>query len=119
MKRILYACTMVLLLTGCSQTIVSTKEEPKVILETTEQLLMANDVLYRNTHKKSTFTPSCGTMDGQITSTIEKDEIPKENGQANFKGMYMYQFGDKLDELIVFMDDELITFEKWDKQTKY
>ena len=38
---------------------------------------MINGDLYYNTERQNTNIPRCGTMDGEITSTVNKDKIPK------------------------------------------
>ncbi len=35
----------------------------------------------------------CGVMDGQITSSVSADKIPKKNGQSNFGSGYGIQYG--------------------------
>ena len=41
------------------------------------KLIMINGDLYYNTERQNTNIPRCGTMDGEITSTVNKDKIPK------------------------------------------
>lgn len=56
------------------------------------RMIKLKGILYCDTGEKNTeFHPEM--IEGQITSTIEKGEIPKENGQANFTGVEGYQYG--------------------------
>ena len=49
-------------------------------------------------------------MDGKIVSNIPENEIPKENNQANFKGDYNYQYGDK-NQIEILIDEKWMVFE--------
>ena len=53
--------------------------------------------------------PGCGTMDGEITSTVDGTELPAENNQSNFGSGYQYQRSSE-GQLIVVMDGERIIF---------
>ncbi len=46
----------------------------------------------------------CGMMDGQITSSVAADRVPKKNGQSNFGKGYGYQYGTRENRLEVCID---------------
>lgn len=77
-----------------------------------EELVMVNGELYYNTKKESTVTTRCGTMDGEIISVVNADEVPKENDQSNFKKGYGYQFGFEDGQIELNIDNKWIVFEK-------
>lgn len=56
-----------------------------------KQLIKFNNKLYFNTFEKSKHIPTCGVMDGIVTSTVERNEIPEENCQSNFGTGYQFQ----------------------------
>lgn len=56
------------------------------------KIVKINGKLYYDTGKFSENTPRCGTMDGNITSTVAEGEIPTEDNQANFEGARGYQY---------------------------
>ncbi len=58
--------------------------------------------------------PGCGTMDGEIVSTVEGTELPSENNQSNFGSGYHYQRSSE-GQLIVVIDDERIIFRDIEK----
>lgn len=66
-------------------------ETPKEI----GRIIKANGKLYYDTGKISEISARCGTMDGNITSTVQKTEIPDKDGEANFEGARGYQYGDE------------------------
>lgn len=80
--------------------------------ENVEQLVMVNGELYYNTEKESTMPVKCGMMDGEITSIVNQDEIPKENDQSNFENLYGYQFGVQDGQIELYIDNKWIVFEK-------
>lgn len=55
-------------------------------------MVMVNGELYLDTGKESDFDRKCGTMDGDITSTVESFEEPTKDDQSNFGSGYGYQF---------------------------
>lgn len=55
------------------------------------RIIKVNGKLFYDTGEKSTEL-RCGMMDGEI-STIHEDQIPTEDGQANFEGAEGYQYG--------------------------
>lgn len=58
-----------------------------------ERIIKVNGILYYDTGKYSENLPRCGTLDGNITSTVKKSEVPEKDGEANFEGAKGYQFG--------------------------
>ncbi len=56
------------------------------------RIVKVNGKLYYDTGKFSENTPRCGTMDGDITSTVAEGKIPTEDNQANFEGAKGYQY---------------------------
>lgn len=59
----------------------------------------------------SDISPSCGVMDGEITSTVEANEIPRQNNTSNFGKAYEYQFAGE-GQINIFIGDEWIQFKK-------
>lgn len=74
-------------------------------------MIMINGELYYDTGIESDLGPRCGTMDGEITSTVDSTEIPKENNQSNFDEGYGYQYIGEY-SIDVLMNDKWIRFEK-------
>ena len=56
-------------------------------------LAMIDGQLYRATGQDSDVDGRCGMMDGRIDSSVERGEIPGQNGQSNFGAPYGYQYG--------------------------
>ena len=56
-------------------------------------LVMIDGQLYRATGQGSDIDGRCGMMDGRIDSSVERGEIPGQNGQSNFGAPYGYQYG--------------------------
>lgn len=52
---------------------------------TPRRAVMVNGVLYLDTGYVSGVGGRCGTLDGNITSVIDKMDIPDEDGEANFE----------------------------------
>lgn len=67
--------------------------------------------LYRDTGKESTITGRCGVMDGEITSTVDRTEIPTEDDQSNFGSGYSYQYGSKK-TIEVYINNKWCVFEE-------
>lgn len=57
-------------------------------------MVMADGILYLDTGKASTLEHTCGTMDGEITSTVDPTQQPTVDGQSNFGTGYGYQYGE-------------------------
>ncbi len=51
----------------------------------------------------------CGTMDGEITSTVDGTEIPTEDNQSNFGSGFGYQYGAD-DTIEIYMNEKWFVF---------
>lgn len=69
-----------------------------------------NGKLYYDTGRESTVSGRCGTMDGEITSTVDGTEIPMEDNQSNFGSGFGYQYGAD-DTIEIFMNEKWFIFE--------
>ncbi len=76
-----------LLFSGIVQTITNATEA-----DATDRIpsIMIDGVLYQDTGYVSSAI-GCGTMDGEITSSVEGSELPAENNQSNFGAGYSWQ----------------------------
>lgn len=74
-----------------------------------ERIIKINGKLYYEDKEAEKFSPTCGTMDGYITSHVKSDEIPIEDNQSNFKGDYGYQYNYK-DIIVVLTEEGWVTF---------
>jgi len=84
--------------------------EPIHVETITEKIVMINETLYYNTGNLSTVDGRCGNMDGMITSTVSKDEVPEVNDQSNFGTGYGYQYINNTIEVLI--DGEWFVFQK-------
>ena len=66
---------------------------PETGEEAPRLLVMIDGQLYRATGQDSDVDGRCGMMDGRIDSSVERGEIPGQNGQSNFGAPYGYQYG--------------------------
>lgn len=66
---------------------------PEAGEEAPPMLVMIDGQLYRATGQDSDIDGRCGMMDGQIGSSVERGEIPGQDGQSNFGAPYGYQYG--------------------------
>ena len=80
--------------------------------------IMVKGELYYSTGKESEADVRCGTMDGQITSSVNSSELPTQDNQSNFGTGYGYQYGAE-NTIEVYMpegssedDNKWIIFEK-------
>lgn len=113
MKKISFLVCMittVFLFISCGKTYDNTTQSNTK--ENLKQLVMVNEELYYNTEKENTMTMKCGTMDGEIISMVNQDEIPKENNQSNFGKGYRYQIGPQDKKIVLNIDNKWIVFEK-------
>lgn len=121
MKRLgMLAICLVMILASCqgetSEKSVSTQESG-VEISTTEEVqpqpmyVMVRGELYQSTGRESELTVRCGTMDGEIQSTVDTSEKPQKDDESNFGTGYGYQFmGD--DTIEVCIERQWIVFEK-------
>ncbi len=73
------------------------EEETKLTFEALDAIVPALQVdgeLYYLAGESWFSLEECGMMDGEITSTVERWEMPTEDNQSNF-GEYSYQFGNE------------------------
>lgn len=75
-------------------------------------MVMVNGKLYYNTGKESILDGRCGTMDGEITSTVKSYEIPTEDNQSNFGIGYGYQYATNKIIEVYMVDGEKDNY-KW------
>ena len=75
-------------------------------------MVMAGGAMYYDTGKESTVTGRCGVMDGEITSAVDRTEVPSENDQSNFGAGYGYQWGPEEGTLEVCMDGKWMVFKR-------
>lgn len=66
---------------------------PEVGEEAPPMLVMIDGQLYRATGQDSDIDGRCGVMDGSIDSSVERGEIPEQDGQSNFGAPCGYQYG--------------------------
>lgn len=55
-------------------------------------MVMVKGELYYDTGRESTFVSRCGTVDGEIATTVDASQIPEEDDQSNFGVGYGYQY---------------------------
>ncbi len=67
--------------------------------------VMVNGELYLSTGEESTVSGRCGTMDGNITSTVDGSEYPAMDNQSNFGTGAGYQYGPVKDTIEVYMPE--------------
>ena len=75
-------------------------------------MVMADGAMYYDTGRESTVTGRCGVMDGEITSAVERTEVPSENNQSNFSAGYGYQWGLEEGTLEVCIDGKWMVFKR-------
>ncbi len=73
-------------------------------------MIMVNGKLYYGTGRENTIEGRCGTMDGEINSTVSSSQVPTKDNQSNFGSGFGYQFGGS-ETIEVYMDDRWIVFE--------
>lgn len=73
-------------------------------------MVRVNNKLYYDTGRESTLSGRCGTMDGEITSTVDGTEIPMEDNQSNFGSGFGYQYGAG-DTIEIYMNEKWVVFE--------
>lgn len=135
MKKIIYlfAFCMVLALAGCGTTQENKKptsenvspemkrEENSDVVQNGQTAdtgayppcVMVDGVIYKDTGYVASM-PGCGTMDGEIMSTVVGTDLPAENNQSNFGTGYQYQRSSE-GQLIVVIDDKRIIFRDIEK----
>ena len=89
-----------------------------IVIEQTEENAMWDRIpmvridgkLYYDTGRESIMDARCGTMDGEITSTVDGTEIPTEDNQSNFGSGFGYQYGAD-DTIEIYMNEKWFVFE--------
>ena len=85
----------------------------RVVKQDKIPMVMVDGKLYYDTGKESTIQSRCGTMDGEITSSVEGFETPTADGQSNFGTGFGYQYGPD-DTIEILMDEKWMVFEHRD-----
>ena len=55
-------------------------------------MVMVDGEIYYETGLESPLSARCGTMDGEITSSVKENEVPNKNNESNFGVGYGYQY---------------------------
>ena len=76
----------------------------------TQDMVRIDGKLYYDTGRESIMDARCGTMDGEITSTVDGTEIPTEDNQSNFGSGFGYQYGAD-DTIEIYMNEKWFVFE--------
>ncbi len=128
MKKVIYLLVlcMVLGLAGCGnlqKNVKSVSEnednhdtiqnEQAADIEVYPPCVMVDGVIYKDTGYVASI-PGCGTMDGEIVSTVAGTELPVENNQSNFGSGYQYQMSSE-GQIIVVIDGKRIIFRDIEK----
>lgn len=106
-KLVLVIGICMLIFSGCE------KEENQSVTQI--RTVRIDGSLYYDTGKESTLDAKCGTMDGEISSTVGQSQMPKKDGQSNFGKGYGYQYVDE-NTINIFIQNKWITFSKDIKQ---
>lgn len=85
-------------------------EQSGVISVDNVRKVMIDGKLYVDTGETNNNMPRCGVMDGQITSSVDPDENPSQDGQSNFGADWYYQFGSRNNRIEVSMDGNWYIF---------
>ncbi len=91
----------------CSIKVITRAEIEKIPLEI-KPSIMVDGVLYESTGEAREVL-RCGTLDGEITSSVDSTSLPTEDNQSNFGEGYGYQFWTD-GEIDVVIDDKWIIF---------
>lgn len=86
------------------------EQDPAELQRNKIPMVMVDGKLYFDTDEESTLNRKCGTMDGEITSTVDASETPTKDNQSNFGVGFGYQYGAG-DTIEVFLDEKWIVFE--------
>lgn len=73
-------------------------------------MVMVNGKLYYDTGSESTLNGRCGTMDGEIRSSVKPSQVPTEDNQSNFGAGYGYQYSTD-NTIEVYINNKWIVFE--------
>ena len=127
MKRIsgIFLLLICLTLTACNSAsigIIGGADGPTSIiigetgLDEKEPIRMVNvgGALYYDIDSESEIEARCGVMDGSFTKTVERFEIPKNDGESNFAEGKGYQRGMHTDTIEILIGDDWEIFKKLD-----
>ena len=67
--------------------------------------VMVEGQLYLDTGLNNGEIRKCGTFDGEITSQVDRSQLPKENDQSNFGTGWGYQYGALEGTVEVYMNE--------------
>lgn len=73
-------------------------------------MVMVDGKLYYDTGRESTLDGRCGTMDGEIKTTVDASQVPTEDNQSNFGSGYGYQYMTE-STIEVYLNDKWMVFE--------
>lgn len=89
---------------------VAAPEEPAA--QEISPAVMVHGALYYSTGKESDIRPTCGTMDGIITSQVAPSQYPTQDNQSNFGADLGYQIGPYSGQIMVYIDGKAIVFQR-------
>ncbi len=81
------------------------------------KIIKVDGKLYYETGRDNSEMLRCGLMDGNITSHVSSNEIPKNDNESNFEGDYGFQYG-KEGTIEVLIDDKWMVFETKESKEK-
>ena len=102
---ILIIAMLVIFMLACGEES-SIKENKEDTVSTTEVLFMVNSKLYYGTDETGPMG-SASSVEGEIVSSVEENEIPSQNAESNFGCIgnpYTYAFDSNM--IMILMDDE-------------
>ena len=112
-RKTLYGIVVIVLLalTGCTAAPpnLPDSEDPVKKVDLIP-MVMINDRIYLDTGRESEAELRCGTMDGTITSEVDRSEKPKQNNQSNFGIGYGYQTTGSEDTIEIEIEGKWFVF---------
>ena len=120
------------LLTGCGQSGASASHSVPAVQSAPEEpspadtqdpatpadlppLVMVDGQLYQDTGRESTLTGRCGVLDGEITSAVSSQKVPRKDDQSNFGTGFGYQLGAEPDTIEIYLNETWMVFEAVDQ----
>lgn len=137
-KALILMCLSILIVTGCSTNSNNTEQPETSNTQTSETntselsgsdenrdettgayppSVMVDGIVYQDTGYVDSMV-TCGTMDGEITSSVDDTKLPTENNQSNFGSGYGYQLSEK-DQIVVEIDGEYFIFRNIDSKDDF
>ena len=92
---------------GCNKT---SDSEDVAVGGDLRPMVMVEGVLYLDTNIVSTTIREDGLFDGEITTTVDRNQTPVEDNQSNFGTGYGYQFGTN-DTIEIYINEKWVVFE--------